>query len=106
MFFLLPNAISKSHIARLLREWLAKNLQEKLLTKEGSLQSEICAQRLQKIVETAEVEKARRASDRVEAAELKKENARIAALKKLWKQLHKELKAGGCRITFGGDRHD
>ncbi len=45
-----------------------------------------------KRVET-EVEKARRALERAEAAELKKENARIAAHKKLWKQLHKELKA-------------
>ncbi len=39
-----------------------------------------------------EVEKARRALDRAEAAELKKENARIAAQKKIRKQLHKELK--------------
>ena len=45
-----------------------------------------------KRVET-EVEKARRALERAEAAELKKENARIAAHEKLWKQLHKELKA-------------
>ena len=41
----------------------------------------------------SEVEKARRALDRAEAAELKKENARITAQKKLRKQLHKELKA-------------
>ena len=40
-----------------------------------------------------EVEKARKVLDRAEAAELKKENARIAAHKKLRKQLHKELKA-------------
>ncbi len=40
-----------------------------------------------------EVERARRALDRAEAAELKKENARIAAQKKLRKQLYKELKA-------------
>ena len=45
-----------------------------------------------KRVET-EVEKARRVLKRAEAAELKNENARIAAHKKLWKQLHKELKA-------------
>ena len=45
-----------------------------------------------KRVET-EVEKARRACDQGEAAELKKENARIAAHKKLCKRLHKELKA-------------
>ena len=38
-----------------------------------------------------EVEKARRALERAEAAELKKENSMIAAHKKLWKQLHKEL---------------
>ena len=40
-----------------------------------------------------EVEKARKALDRAEAAELKKENAKIAAHKKLRKQLHKELRA-------------
>ena len=40
-----------------------------------------------------EVEKAMRALDRAEAVELEKENARIAAQKKLWKQLHRELKA-------------
>ena len=40
-----------------------------------------------------EVEKARRALDRGEAVELKKENARTAAHRRLWKQLHKELKA-------------
>lgn len=40
-----------------------------------------------------EVKKARRALDWAEAAELKKENARIAIQKKLQKQLHKKLKA-------------
>ncbi len=39
------------------------------------------------------MEKARRTLDRAEVAELKKENARIIAQKKLQKQLHKELKA-------------
>ena len=39
-----------------------------------------------------EVEKARRALDQAEAAELKKENAKIAVQKKIRKQLHKELK--------------
>ena len=86
--------------------------------------------KITKRVET-EVEKAKRALDRAEAAELKNENARIAAQKKLWKQLHRELKAylkarpalanllvkknrfcgplsrgeptsGWCRTTFGG----
>ena len=40
-----------------------------------------------------EAEKAKRALDRAEAAELKKGHARIAVQKKLWKQLHRELKA-------------
>ncbi len=39
-----------------------------------------------------EVEKAKKALDQVDASELKKENARIAAQKKLQKQLHKDLK--------------
>ncbi len=41
----------------------------------------------------SEVEKAKMALDRAEAEELKKENARIAAQKKLQKQPHKKLKA-------------
>ena len=40
-----------------------------------------------------EIEKVRKVLDRAEAEELKKENARIAARKRLRKQLHKELKA-------------
>lgn len=48
--------------------------------------------KITKRVET-EFEKARRALDRAEAGELKKENARITAYKKLKKQIHKELKA-------------
>ena len=39
------------------------------------------------------MEKAKKALDRAEAAELKKENAKIATHKKLQKQLHKELRA-------------
>lgn len=37
----------KSHIAGLLREWLAKNLQERLFRKERSLQSEMCVKRVE-----------------------------------------------------------
>ena len=43
--------------------------------------------------EETEVEKARKTLEWIEAAELKKENTRIVAHKKLWKQVHRELKA-------------
>ena len=81
-------------IARLLCKRLAKNLQAELPRKGELLRSEMCAPKVTKRVES-EVEKARspKALDRAEAAELKKENARITAHKKLWKQLHKELEA-------------
>lgn len=48
-----------------------------------------------KVIKRAEneVEKARKALDRAEVVELKKENAKIAVYKKLKKQLHKELRA-------------
>ena len=42
--------------------------------------------------EKTEVEKARKALEQVEVVEFKKENTRIAVHKKLWKQVHKELK--------------
>lgn len=40
-----------------------------------------------------EFEKVKRALDQTVVTELRKENAKIAAQKKLWKQLPKELKA-------------
>ncbi len=43
--------------------------------------------------EETEVEKARKALEQVEAAELKKANTRITAHKKLWKQVYKKLKS-------------
>ena len=52
---------------------------------------DVCA-KITKIAET-EVEKARRALEQGETAELKKENTKIATYKKLWKQLYKKLKA-------------
>ena len=50
----------------------------------------MCEQRLQNELKLRW--KRQRALDRAEAAELKKENERIAAQKKLRKQLHKELR--------------
>ena len=86
---LLPNAIWKSHIiARAAR----KKITGRVAPKGGVITVRGVREKVTKIVET-EVEKARRALERAEAAELKKENARIAAHRKLWKQLHKELKA-------------
>ena len=69
-----------------------KKLIGKVAQKRGVITVRDVHAKVTKRAET-EVEKARRALERAEAAELKKENARIAAHKKLWKQLHKELKA-------------
>ena len=69
-----------------------KKLTGRVAQKGGVITVRDVRAKVTKRVET-EVEKARRALERAEAAELKKENARIAAHKKLWKQLHKELKA-------------
>ena len=43
--------------------------------------------------EKTEIKKLRKALEQVEAAELKKENTRIAAYKQLLKQIYRELKA-------------
>ena len=75
-------------IARADRKKLIRNVAQKV----GVITVQDVRAKVTKRVET-EVEKARRALDRAEAAELKKENARIAAHKKLWKQVHKKLKA-------------
>ena len=77
------------------RGYCASGLQEtyrKVAQKGGVITVRDVRAKITKRAET-EVEKARRALERAEAAELKKENSRIAAHKKLWKQLHKELKA-------------
>ena len=69
-----------------------KKLTGRVAQKGGVITVRDVRAKVTKRVET-EVEKARKALDRAEAAELKKENARITAHKKLRKQLHKELKA-------------
>ena len=43
--------------------------------------------------EKTEIKKPKKVLKQIEMAELKKENIKIAAHKKLWKQVHKELKA-------------
>ena len=69
-----------------------KKLTERVVQKGGVIKVLDVRAKVTKRVET-KVEKARRALEQVEAMELKKENARIAAHKKLWRQLHKVLKA-------------
>ena len=86
----LPSAIWKSHIVRVIARASQKNYRKGCAERKVITVRDMRA-KVTKRAET-EVERARKALDRAEAAELKKENARIAAQKKLQKQLHKEFK--------------
>ena len=88
---LLPSAIWKLHIVRLLLAAREK-LTGRVAQKGGVITVRDVRAKVTKRAET-EVEKAKEALDQAEVAELKKENAMIAAQKKLRNQLHKELKA-------------
>lgn len=68
-----------------------KKLTGKVVQKAGVITVRDVWVKVTKQAET-EVQKAKKALDRVEAAVLKKKNARMTVQKKLQKQLHKELK--------------
>lgn len=111
-------SIAKRDLEITHREVMARAARKKLTRKVGGVITvRDLRARVTKRVET-EVEKARRALDRAETAELKKENARKAAqnqsdvvelsvdVETLRTLSRWALTSGGCRTIFGRGRHD